>query len=72
MNSVPDAAKMPARAQSGEAKARPQPRVADHEATRQCVTLLKVLALGQQDMKAGRIKPLNEVVAWLRAQLAGR
>jgi hypothetical protein len=32
--------------------------------------LLKILALGNQDLEAGRVKPVAEVVARLRAKRA--
>lgn len=42
--------------------------VASYEATQETLALLKVLALGQQDVETGRIKPLEEVVSHLRAK----
>jgi prevent-host-death family protein len=53
--------------QNGEAKAVLQD-VASHEATQETLALLKVLALGQQDVAAGKIKPLFDVVARLKAK----
>jgi hypothetical protein len=42
--------------------------VASFEATQQTLTLLKVLALGQQELAAGKVKPLGVVVARLKAK----
>jgi hypothetical protein len=36
------------------------------EQTQQTLALLKILALGQQDIEAGRVKPAAEVIARLR------
>jgi prevent-host-death family protein len=55
--------------QHGEAKAVLQD-VASYEATQETLALLKVLALGQQEVAAGKVKPLAEVVAHLKAQRA--
>ena len=55
--------------QNGEAKAVLQD-VASFEETQETLALLKILALGQQDVEAGRIKPLTDVVARLRAKRA--
>ena len=55
--------------QNGEAKAVLQD-VASYEATQETLALLKVLALGQQEVAAGKVKPLSEVVARLKAQEA--
>lgn len=55
--------------QNGEAKAVLQD-VASYEATQETLALLKVLALGQQQLAAGKIKPLSEVVARLKAKRA--
>lgn len=52
--------------QNGEAKAVLQD-VASYEATQETLALLKLLALGNQDVSAGRVKPVGEVVARLRA-----
>ena len=43
---------------------------ASYEETQATLALLKLLALGQQDVEAGRIKPAAEVVARLRAKRA--
>ena len=53
--------------QNGEAKA-VLVDVASYEATQETVALLKVLALGQQDWAAGKVKPVAEVVARLKAK----
>lgn len=55
--------------QNGEAKAVLQD-VASFEETQETLALLKVLALGNQDAQAGRVKPAAEVVARLRAKRA--
>lgn len=57
--------------QNGEAKAVLQD-VASFEATQETLALLKVLALGQQELAAGKVKPLGDVVARLRAKRAAR
>ena len=53
--------------QNGEAKAVLQD-VASFEDTQETLALLKILALGQQDVEAGRIKSVADVVARLRAK----
>lgn len=55
--------------QNGEAKAVLQD-VASFEETQETLALLKILALGQQDVEAGRVRPVAEVVARLRAKRA--
>jgi prevent-host-death family protein len=55
--------------QNGEAKAVLQD-VASYEATQETLALLKVLALGQQEVAAGEVKPLSDVVARLKAKRA--
>jgi PHD/YefM family antitoxin component YafN of YafNO toxin-antitoxin module len=55
--------------QNGEAKAVLQD-VATYEATQETLALLKVLALGQQEVAAGKVKPLSDVVARLKAKKA--
>jgi prevent-host-death family protein len=55
--------------QNGEAKAVLQD-IASFEQTQQTLALLKILALGSQDVQAGRVKPVAEVVARLRAKHA--
>jgi prevent-host-death family protein len=54
---------------NGEAKAVLQD-VASYEATQETLALLKVLALGQQEVATGKAKPLSEVVARLKAKKA--
>lgn len=51
--------------QNGEAKAVLQD-VASFEETQETLALLKILALGQRDVEAGRIKPVGGVVERLR------
>jgi prevent-host-death family protein len=53
--------------QNGEAKAVIQD-VASYEETQETLALLKILALGNQEMEAGKLKPVAEVVARLRAK----
>jgi prevent-host-death family protein len=53
--------------QNGEAKAVLQD-VASFEETQETLALLKLLALGQQDIEAGRLEPVPDVVARLRAK----
>jgi prevent-host-death family protein len=55
--------------QNGEAKAVLQD-VASFEETQETLALLKVLALGNRDMEAGRVKPVADVVKRLRAKRA--
>ena len=53
--------------QNGEARAVLQD-IASFEETQETLALLKILALGNQDLAAGKVKPLAEVVARLRAK----
>jgi prevent-host-death family protein len=53
--------------QNGEARAVMQD-VASYEATQETLALLKLLAIGSQDVAAGRVRPLAQVVARLRAK----
>lgn len=53
--------------QNGEAKAVIQD-VASYEETQETLALLKILALGNQDVEAGKVKQVTEVVARLRAK----
>ena len=53
--------------QNGEAKAVLQD-VASYEQTQETLALLKILALGNQDVAAGKIKPVAQVIARLRAK----
>lgn len=55
--------------QNGEAKAVLQD-VASFEETQETLALLKILALGSQDVEAGRVRPVAGVVARLRAKRA--
>ncbi len=50
--------------QNGEAKAVLQD-VASYEATQETLALLKILALGNQEVAAGKVTPVNEVTARL-------
>jgi prevent-host-death family protein len=53
--------------QNGEAKAVLQD-VASFEETQETLALLKILALGNQEAAAGKVKPVADVVARLRAK----
>ncbi|MDA1073513.1 MAG: type II toxin-antitoxin system Phd/YefM family antitoxin [Proteobacteria bacterium] len=53
--------------QNGEAKAVLQD-VASFEETQETLALLKILVLGSEDMSAGKLKPVADVVARLRAK----
>ncbi|HEX4597302.1 MAG TPA: type II toxin-antitoxin system Phd/YefM family antitoxin [Burkholderiaceae bacterium] len=53
--------------QNGEAKAVLQD-VASFEETQETLALLKILALGNQDVDAARVKPVANVVTRLRAK----
>jgi prevent-host-death family protein len=55
--------------QNGEAKAVLQD-VASFEETQETLALLKILALGNQDIEAGKVKSVAEVAARLRAKRA--
>ncbi|MFC7422184.1 type II toxin-antitoxin system Phd/YefM family antitoxin [Iodobacter arcticus] len=55
--------------QNGEAKAVLQD-VASFEETQETLALLKILALGNQDVAANKITPVADVVARLRAKRA--
>ena len=55
--------------QNGEAKAVLQD-IATFEETQETLALLKILALGNQDVAAGKVKPVADVVACLRAKRA--
>ena len=55
--------------QNGEAKAVLQD-VASFEETQETLALLKILALGNQDVTAGKVKPVTDVIARLRAKRA--
>ena len=55
--------------QHGAAKAVLQD-VASFEETQETLALLKILALGTQEVAAGKVKPVADVVARLRAKRA--
>ena len=55
--------------QNGEAKAVIQD-VASFENTQETLALLKILALGNQEIAAGKVKPVADVVARLRGKRA--
>jgi len=55
--------------QNGEAKAVLQD-VASFEETQETLAMLKILALGTQDVAAGKVKPVAEVAARLCAERA--
>lgn len=56
--------------QNGKAKAVLQD-VASFEKTQETLALLKILALGTEDVAAGKLKPVADVLARLRAKRAG-
>ena len=55
--------------QNGEAKAVLQD-VASFEEIQETLALLKILALGNQDATAGKVKPVADVIARLRGKRA--
>ncbi len=55
--------------QNGEAKAVLQD-VASYDETQETLALLKILALGNQQVAQGRVKPLADVVKRLRGRVA--
>ena len=55
--------------QNGEAKDVLQD-VASFEETQETLAMLKILTLGNQDVAAGKVKPVADVVARLRAKRA--
>jgi prevent-host-death family protein len=57
--------------QNGEAKAILQD-VASYEETQETLALLKILALGNQEIEAGKVSPATDVVERLRAKHAAR
>ena len=57
--------------ENGEARADPQD-VASFEETQETLALLKILTLGEHNVAAGRVKPLADVAARLRAKPPGR
>ncbi len=56
--------------QNGEAKAVIQ-GVKSYEKTQQTLALLRILALGQQQIDAGNVTPAAEAIARLRTQYRG-
>lgn len=57
--------------QNGEAKVVIQD-VKSYEETQETLALLKILALGNRQIEAGRAQPAGEVVARLRKKVPGR
>jgi prevent-host-death family protein len=57
--------------QNGEARAVLQD-VTSYEETQETLALLKVLAVGNQDIAEGRVKPITDVVNRLRAKKTGK
>lgn len=57
--------------QNGEAKAVVQD-ITSYEETQETLALLKLLALGNQDIEAGRTNPARDVVERLRSKGASR
>lgn len=57
--------------QNGEAKAVLQD-IASYEETQESLALLKILALSQRDVEAGRVEPVEQVFADLRAEIEER
>lgn len=55
--------------QNGEAKAVIQD-VATYEETQETLALLKILALGNQQVEEGKVKPIGEVAQRLRSRKA--
>jgi prevent-host-death family protein len=53
--------------QNGEARAVIQD-IASYEATQETMALLKILALGNQEIEAGQVTPVAEVARRLRAK----
>lgn len=57
--------------QNGEAKAVLQD-VASFEEIQETLALLKILALGNQEVAAGKVKPAAEIIARLRSKNSAR
>ncbi len=53
--------------QNGEAKAVIQD-IVSYEETQETLALLKILALGNQEIQAGKVKPIADVAARLKAK----
>jgi len=45
-----------------------RPDLASYEETQETQALLKILAIGNQEAAAGKLKPASEVIARLRAK----
>lgn len=56
--------------QNGEAKAVIQD-VVSYEETQETLAILKILALGNQEIAQGKVTPVSDVVARLRAKRSG-
>lgn len=57
--------------QNGEAKAVLQD-IASYEETQETLALLKILALSQRDIDAGRVKPVDQALADIRERIGRR
>jgi len=57
--------------QNGEAKAVLQD-IASYEETQESLALLKILALSQRDVEAGRVKPVEQALADIRERIRQR
>lgn len=53
--------------QNGEAKAVLQD-IASYEETQETLALLKLLALGNQEVETGKTRPINDIVSRLKAK----
>lgn len=53
--------------QNGEAKAVVQD-IASYEQTQEALALLKLVAMGREDVRAGRVVPFRDVIAELRSR----
>lgn len=56
--------------QNGEAKAVVQD-IVSYERTQETLAMLKIVAMGERDIREGRTKPIEEVVARLKAKRPG-
>lgn len=52
--------------QNNESKKTAQQDVASYDETQETLALLKIIALGNQDVAAGKVKPAADVIARLR------
>ena len=50
---------------------KPALAASDYETTQETLALLKILALGNREVEAGKIKPVVDVVRRLRAKKTG-